>query len=95
MVSAVGSFPIPSAVSTTVASTAAIEAQIARYKQELSNCVNCETAKTMQGKANIQALTSKISILESRLEKVTTSNPDDQPAAPYALPIPTPQIAPP
>jgi hypothetical protein len=81
MVSAIGSSPASSAVSTTVASTAAIEAQIARDKKELSNCVNCESAKTSQGQADIQTLTNKISIAEARLAEISAANPANQASA--------------
>jgi hypothetical protein len=81
MVSAVGSSPASSAVSTAAASTAGIEAQIARDKKELSNCLNCDSAKTKQGQADIQALSNKISIAEARLQQITAANPVNQSAA--------------
>jgi hypothetical protein len=81
MVSAIGSFSTSSDVSTTAASTAAIEAQIARDKKELSNCVNCESANTKQGQADIQALSSKITIAEARLGEIKNANPGNRPAA--------------
>lgn len=79
MVSAIGSPPSPSTGSTTAASKAGIEAQIARDKKELSNCVNCEPANTKQGQADIQALSNKIAVAEARLENTTTSKQDSQP----------------
>jgi hypothetical protein len=79
MVSAIGSFS--SSVSSTVAPTAALEAKIARDKKELSNCINCESAKTKQGQADIQALSNKISIAEARLKEIKDSNAGHQPAA--------------
>lgn len=82
MVSAVGSSPTfnPSfnTTSTTAASTAGIEAQIARDQKELANCVNCASAETKQGQADIQALTNKISVAKARLEQITAANPADQ-----------------
>lgn len=80
MVSAIGSSATSSAFSSTVASPAALEARIARDKKELSSCVNCESAKTKQGQANIQALASKISLAEAHLEEIRTSNGNDSAA---------------
>ena len=74
MVLAVGSSFSPLVVTTAAASTAGLEAQIARDKKELSNCVNCESADTNQGQADIQALTNKITAAEARLS--TLAAPD-------------------
>ena len=79
MVSAIGSSPVTSIASSAAASTAAIEAQIARDKKELSNCVNCESAGTKQGQADIQTLSSKINIAEARLKEISTAKPANQP----------------
>jgi len=75
MVSAVGSSPASSAAPSTGASTAGIEAQIVRYKKELSDCVNCPSSKTPEGKATIQAITNKISSAQARIEKINTDKP--------------------
>ena len=78
MVSAIGASFSSSVVASTAASTAGIEAQIARDKKELSNCVNCESADTKQGQADIQALTNKINAAEARLSTLAAleqSNP--------------------
>jgi hypothetical protein len=45
--------------SPTAKPTAGLDAQIARYKKELPDCVNCESAKTTKGKAKIQAIVEK------------------------------------
>lgn len=85
MVFAVGASPtfsIPSnASSTSIASAAGIEAQIARDQKELANCINCESAETKQGQADIQALTNRISVARARLEQITNANPADQTVA--------------
>lgn len=81
MVSAIGSSPTFSVASTPAASTAAIEAQIARDTKELANCVNCASAETKQGQADIQALSNKINVAKARLEQVAESNSSDQAAA--------------
>lgn len=69
-----------SVASMSVAATAAIEAQITRDKKELSNCVNCKTAETKQGQANIQALSNKIKIAEAHLNDIKNTTPDKQPS---------------
>jgi len=62
----------------TAKPTAGLEAQIARYKKELSNCVNCDSAKTSEGKANIQALSNKISKLTSQVQEISKSKQANQ-----------------
>lgn len=70
MVSAIGSSPADYAASSVAASTAGIEAQLSRYKKELSDCVSCSTADTPEGKAQIQELSNKINLAEARLADV-------------------------
>lgn len=62
-------------------SAAAIQAKISRYKQQLADCVNCPSSKTLQGKAKIQELGSKISTAEAHLEQISTSKTSNQPIA--------------
>lgn len=81
MVSAIASSPASSATPTTGTSTAGIEAQIVRYKKELSDCVNCPSSKPPEGKAAIQAITNKISTAQARIEKINADKPASQPAA--------------
>jgi len=81
MVSAIGSAFGSTRVSDPAATAAGIEAQIARYKKELSDCVNCESAKTTGGKAEIAAIASKISTAEARIEKINTDKQSSEPAA--------------
>ena len=81
MVSAIGSSLTSGTPYTTGTSTAAIEAKIARYQKELSDCVNCASAQTTEGKAKIEAITSKISTAEARIEQITTNKQASQPAA--------------
>lgn len=90
MVAAIGSSPAFTVATQPATSSAGIEAQIARDKKELSNCVNCASAETKQGQADIQALSSKISAAEARLQEVATTNPAEQAAAP--TPAPTPAL---
>ena len=81
MVSAIGSSNAFHTISTSGESVAAIEAQLALYQKELSNCVNCESANTKQGQADIQALSSKISLAEARLQEIKSSTAGSQPGA--------------
>ncbi|MFP5418288.1 MAG: hypothetical protein ACLGHA_03935 [Gammaproteobacteria bacterium] len=81
MVSAIGSAFASPTVSDPAATAAGIEAQVARYKKELSDCVNCESAKTTAGKAEIAALAGKISAAEARIEKISAGRPRSEPAA--------------
>lgn len=54
---------------------ASLEAQLARYQQELSNCVNCDSANTAEGKETIQALSNKISSVKARIEAIENAKP--------------------
>lgn len=74
MVSAIGSLPASGVAPTPGSSTAGAEAQIVRYKKELADCVNCESANTAEGKAAIAAAASKVSIAEARIESISKSN---------------------
>jgi hypothetical protein len=73
MISSIGS-STAYAFDSTAKPTAGRDAQIARYKKELSDCVNCESAKTVKGKANIQAITDKITALTAETEKAAKSS---------------------
>lgn len=54
------------------ASPASLQAQLQHYQQQLSDCVNCDSAKTPKGKSDIQAISAKISEVEKRIKA-----PDD------------------
>ena len=81
MMSAIGTTPASATAYPTGMTTAGIEAQIARYQKELSDCVNCASANTPEGKAKIEAISSKISTAEARIAQVTTNKQAHQPAA--------------
>jgi hypothetical protein len=81
MVSAIGSPPTFGFAPTPGSSTAGIEAQIIRYKKELSDCVNCVSANTTEGKAAIAAAASKVGIAEARIESIAASNQNSPAAA--------------
>ncbi len=48
--------------------SAGLEAQLSRLQKELSDCVNCDSAKTTEGKAKIQAIEGKINAIQARLD---------------------------
>jgi len=74
MVSAIGSSPASGFTPAPVSSTAGLEAQIIRYKKELSDCVNCASANTTEGKAAIAAAASKVSAAEARIKSIAVTN---------------------
>jgi hypothetical protein len=77
MVAAIGSSTFTSP-SVAASPTAGLEAQIARYQKQLSDCVNCDSANTLQGKENIQQLSNKISAAKARIDEINLSSPVDQ-----------------
>jgi hypothetical protein len=81
MVSAIGSSYTPVVHSSSVASTAGLEAQIARDEKELSACVNCASAETKQGQADIQALSNKINTAKARLAQIDAASLAEQTTA--------------
>ncbi|NYE63924.1 hypothetical protein FHW58_005158 [Duganella sp. 1224] len=59
---AIGASPTPAtAYGGGGPSATSLQAQLQRYQQQLSDCVNCASAKTPQGKADIQAISARIS----------------------------------
>lgn len=72
----------PAAAGAAV-SAASLQGQLQRYQQQLSDCVNCSSAKTPQGKATIDTLAAKISQIERRIDKL---GQDGGTPAPAALP---------
>lgn len=68
--------------------TAGIEAQINRYKKELSGCVNCSTANTREGRENIQAISNKISASQARLDEITAAKSSTRPATASSITSP-------
>lgn len=62
------------------------DAQLLRLQKELSDCVNCETAKTTQGKAKILAAEARINALKARMDAAAArSQPDDEASPPQQL----------
>ncbi len=63
------------------ASTGGLEARLARYQKELSDCVNCDSAKTLEGKQKIQDVANKISEIKTRIDEVAAAKTSTHPAA--------------
>lgn len=78
---AVGASPVFSTPPSNGTATAGADAELVRYKKELSDCVNCATATTTEGKRRIQEISSKISAAESRIKQTTVEKLVDQSAA--------------
>lgn len=66
----------PSVLSGTVPGhpSKALDAEIARYQKQLSDCEHCPSAKTPQGKANIQTISDKISAGKTRLKQIAAAD---------------------
>jgi hypothetical protein len=62
---AIGSTVSPS--SPSASSSVSLRADLARYEKQLSDCVNCASASTPEGKRNIQDLGAQISTLKAKL----------------------------
>ncbi|MFI4938788.1 MAG: hypothetical protein ACHP7O_00340 [Burkholderiales bacterium] len=75
MVSAISS-SIAASLSGAGASAAILQAQLDRYQKQLSDCVNCSSAKTPEGQAAIRDLLSKISVVKARIEQTTAAKPN-------------------
>ena len=55
---------------------AAMQAQLQRLQQQLSDSVNCASAKTTQGKATIDAARARISQVEQRIARASAAEAD-------------------
>ena len=79
MLNAISSSPL---IRTATPSPAGLENQLARYQQQLSDCVNCAaTSKTPEGRETARALSDRISEIKSRLDAVAGAQRDTPPAA--------------
>jgi hypothetical protein len=56
-------------VSDNAPAAAALLAQLQRLQQQLSDCVNCASGKTPEGKAAADAIRGKISQVEQRISQ--------------------------
>jgi hypothetical protein len=69
MLNAIGSHP-----GSALPSAASLETRLTRYRQQLSDCVNCAvTSKTPQGQEAARSLSNKISEIKARLEEASIS----------------------
>jgi hypothetical protein len=66
--SAIGS-PASGFAQTSLSKTA-LRVELARYEKVRSDCVNCASAETIEGKRNIQNLDTRISALKAKLAVV-------------------------
>jgi hypothetical protein len=46
-----------------------LQAQLQQFQQQLSDTVNCSSAKTPEGKAQIQAISTKISQVKAHIDQ--------------------------
>jgi len=80
---AVGSSSL-SGVSGAQSSRVALDAEVARYQKQLSDCVNCPSSKTLEGKAHIQELSIQISVDQQRIKQIESiGTPANDPAVTY------------
>lgn len=78
MISAIGSSSFVSPARSGP-SIAALQAQLDSYQKQLSDCVNCATATTPQGKQTIQDISSRISDVQARLTQAAAAKSNTQP----------------
>jgi hypothetical protein len=74
MVHAIGSATAYGAAGSGAAA-ASLEAQLARYQKQLSDCVNCDSAKTAEGKVEIEALSRRIGDIRDKIDKLAEARP--------------------
>lgn len=77
MVAAIGQVPATGAISPGAAA-AGLEGQLARYRKQLSECVNCASSKTAEGKAEIEAISARISEIRTRIDKIAGTQTGNQ-----------------
>lgn len=69
MVAAIGTSNTFSYTGTVKPSTG-LEFELAKYQKELSDCVNCDSANTAEGRSRIQDIYNKISAVQARIERL-------------------------
>jgi hypothetical protein len=70
-------------------SAVSLQAQLQRYQKQLSECVNCASAKTPQGKSDIDAISARISQIEQRIAQADHARSAPLGAGPSAAIAPT------
>ena len=87
MLQPVGAVSPAAAYSGGAPAFASLQAQLQRYEQQLSECVNCASAKTPKGKADIDAISARIGQVKARMAQADDVQPapTPQPRAPQGL----------
>jgi hypothetical protein len=84
MIQAVGSSPVLMQSNST--GSGALQAKLVQAQAKLSACINCATAKTPQGQAQIEALSIQVATLKAQIQAVQakqgSSNPAPTPITP-------------
>jgi hypothetical protein len=57
----------------TVKPSTGLEFELAKYQKELSDCVNCDSANTAEGRSKIQEIHTKISAVQARIERTAVA----------------------
>lgn len=57
------------------AALASLQAQLAQYQHQLSDCVNCASSQTAAGKEQIQEISGKISAIQHSLQQASQNQP--------------------
>jgi hypothetical protein len=66
---------INSSSPTPAPAFASLQAQLQRYQQQLSECINCASAATPEGKADIEAISARIGQLKGRMAQADAPEP--------------------
>ncbi|MFZ6691272.1 hypothetical protein [Undibacterium sp. SXout20W] len=73
-----------SVTTDSAASAGELQAQLAQYQRQLSDCVNCSSANTPEGKQQISEISSKISAIKQTIQ-ASQANALKQVATPKAV----------
>ena len=86
MVQSIGAVS-PAAYAGGAPAFASLQAQLQRYEQQLSECVNCASAKTPEGKADIDTISARIGQVKARMAQADDAQqpPKPQPRAQEGL----------
>jgi hypothetical protein len=75
MVQAINSSSSASAYPGGSPAFASLQAQLQRFEQQLSECINCASAETPRGKADIEAISARIGQLKGRIAQADAPAP--------------------
>jgi len=79
--------------SSGAASTAVLQAQLARCQLQLNDWFHCPSSKTPEGKAKVDALTSQVDSLKAQLQQASLQSRPSSRTAPVPLTSTTPSTA--